>query len=215
MNKDFIKLSLLFFCVGLLFVAVGVRADGMFRNTNYHLALESDDLTNKQGEILPKDTPIKDKYGNVLVYVTHKFYKNLKLEGSGKLVDGRVLNYAGRVNGEVRFHFTMHPWGRAAGNCPLIPWKTLAVDPSQIPLGSTVMVAETKGMRLPDGSIHDGIWYAKDTGGAILKDRIDLFIANIRDRKYLTAHGITHLKPLRVTVLELPANDSCIYKKPQ
>lgn len=215
MNKEYIKLSFLFLCVGLLFIAMGARADGMFRNTNYHLALEADDLLDSSGRPLPKDVAVLNISGSVIAMVTAPFFKNLTLEGSGKLVDGRVVNFARRVNGTIRFESTLHAWGRGVGNCPLNPWKTIAVDPTQIALGSKVLIEETQGMKLPDGSIHDGIWMAEDTGGAILKDRIDLFIANVKDRHYLSEYGIVHLKPLFVKVIAAPAEDSCVHQTPQ
>jgi hypothetical protein len=35
-------------------------------------------------------------------------------------------------------------------------------------------------MRMADGSIHDGYWYASDTGGAIKGQKIDLYTGNGR-----------------------------------
>ena len=39
---------------------------------------------------------------------------------------------------------------------------------------------------MPDGSRHDGFWYASDVGGAIKGEKIDLF----------TGHGSSSMKPL-------------------
>ena len=44
---------------------------------------------------------------------------------------------------------------------------------------------ETVGMRMADGSIHDGYWYASDTGGAIKGQKIDLY----------TGHGRGSMSP--------------------
>lgn len=46
--------------------------------------------------------------------------------------------------------------------------KTIAVDPSIIPLGSTVIV------KFPDGHKHK--YLAEDTGGAIKGNRLDIFV---------------------------------------
>ena len=59
--------------------------------------------------------------------------------------------------------------------CRVVAMRTAAVDKRLIPKGSILYIKETVGMRMPDGSTHDGYWYASDTGGAIKGQRIDLF----------------------------------------
>ena len=46
------------------------------------------------------------------------------------------------------------------------------------PKRSVLFIKETVGLPMPDGSRHDGYWYASDVGGAIHKGRIDLFTGN-------------------------------------
>ncbi|NBB61473.1 hypothetical protein GVN18_19525 [Pseudomonas sp. ODNR1LW] len=69
--------------------------------------------------------------------------------------------------------------GGATGNdslgCRPIAMRTVAVDPRVIPRRTKLFIRETVGLRLADGSIHDGYWYASDTGGAIKGQKIDLF----------------------------------------
>jgi len=59
--------------------------------------------------------------------------------------------------------------------CTVSPMRTLAVDPTVIPRRSIVFIEETVGLVLPGGRVHDGLWYASDTGGAIKGQKIDLF----------------------------------------
>ncbi len=74
--------------------------------------------------------------------------------------------------------------GGATGNdslgCRPIAMRTVAVDPRYIPRHTRLFIRETVGMRMPDGSIHDGYWYASDTGGAIKGRRVDLYTGNGR-----------------------------------
>lgn len=77
--------------------------------------------------------------------------------------------------------------------CPVAPMRTLAVDPSIVPRHSIVYIKETAGMVLPDGSVHDGFWYASDIGGAIKGERIDLF----------TGSGAGSMRPLEALNLKL------------
>ena len=59
--------------------------------------------------------------------------------------------------------------------CKVAPMRTAAIDPRLIPKRTVLFIKETVGLPLPDGTSHDGYWYASDTGGAIKGERIDLF----------------------------------------
>jgi 3D (Asp-Asp-Asp) domain-containing protein len=80
--------------------------------------------------------------------------------------------------------------GGATGNdslgCRPIPMRTVATDPRVIPRRTRLFIRETVGLELPDGSKHDGYWYASDTGGAIRGEKIDLF----------TGHGRQSMRPI-------------------
>lgn len=74
--------------------------------------------------------------------------------------------------------------GGATGNdslgCRPIAMRTMAVDPRYIPRRTRLFIPETVGMRMPDGTIHDGYWYASDTGGAIKGQKIDFYTGHGR-----------------------------------
>lgn len=74
--------------------------------------------------------------------------------------------------------------GGATGNdslgCRPIAMRTVAVDPRVIPRRTKLFIRETVGMRLADGGVHDGYWYASDTGGAIKGAKIDLYTGHGR-----------------------------------
>jgi 3D (Asp-Asp-Asp) domain-containing protein len=59
--------------------------------------------------------------------------------------------------------------------CPVVAMRTAAVDGVVVPRHTILFIKETVGLLMPDGSKHDGYWYASDTGGAIHRGRIDLF----------------------------------------
>ncbi len=59
--------------------------------------------------------------------------------------------------------------------CAVSPMRTVAIDRSLISRGAILFIKETVGMLLPGGGVHDGFWYASDTGGLIKGQRIDLF----------------------------------------
>ncbi len=70
--------------------------------------------------------------------------------------------------------------------CKVVAMRTVAVDTKVIPRRSRLFIKETVGLPMPDGSKHDGFWYASDTGGAIKGEKIDLF----------TGHGSSSMRPL-------------------
>jgi 3D (Asp-Asp-Asp) domain-containing protein len=59
--------------------------------------------------------------------------------------------------------------------CKVVAMRTVAIDTRLIPKRSVLFIKETVGIKMPDGSAHDGYWYASDVGGAIKGQRIDLY----------------------------------------
>jgi 3D (Asp-Asp-Asp) domain-containing protein len=76
-------------------------------------------------------------------------------------------------------------WMKSAGfgdgvrNFKLIPFRTIAVDKNKIAYGSVIFIPSVKGQKieLPNGQkvVHDGYFFAGDTGGAIKGNHIDTF----------------------------------------
>ena len=59
--------------------------------------------------------------------------------------------------------------------CKVVAMRTAAIDKTVIPRRTVLFIKETVGLPMPDGSKHDGMWYASDVGGAIKGERIDLY----------------------------------------
>lgn len=59
--------------------------------------------------------------------------------------------------------------------CKVAAMRTVAVDPNVIPRRTVIFIKETVGLPMPDGTKHDGYWYASDIGGAIKGLKLDLF----------------------------------------
>jgi len=133
--------------------------------------------------------------------VPEKFACSLALEGSGLMMDDRVVNYTGPCKyGYVsaaskgrklpatcfeQLDVGEHPFGRGAGQRPLIPFKSVAVDPRVIAIGEPLYIPEFDGLLLPDGSIHDGCVRADDTGGGIKKRKMDFFVVTYGNFRFL------------------------------
>jgi 3D (Asp-Asp-Asp) domain-containing protein len=118
------------------------------------------------------------------------FASRLRLEGSGMMEDGRIVNYSGPCPFGYGTCFEQidrreFPFGRGAGVRPLVPFKSVAVDPRVVPIGEPLYVPEFDGMVLPDGSIHDGCVRADDTGGGIKRRKLDFFVVSYGNFRYL------------------------------
>ena len=137
---------------------------GTFQVTYYWLLFESDFTGTR-------NTPIYDPYWRVIEYAPYEYVRQLKIEGSGKLRDGRTVSYYS----SGRFEVVSEPWGRGALGTAITPLRTIAVDRSVIPLGSKIYIPRAVGFRMPDGTTHDGYFKAEDTGGAIIGRHIDVF----------------------------------------
>jgi hypothetical protein len=133
---------------------------------------------------------------------TERFAWALRLEGSALMADGRVINYAGRCNYGYGTCYQQlpveeYPFGRGAGIRPLIPFKSVAIDPRLIRLGEPLYIPEFDGLMLPDGSIHDGCVRADDTGGGIKRRKMDFFVVTYGNFRFLLdqLQGVTWITP--------------------
>jgi 3D (Asp-Asp-Asp) domain-containing protein len=187
------------------------QMSGVFYNTYYYLKEES--LEEAADE--EKTEEVRTPSDKVIANVTPRFKELMDIEGSGKLDNGLVINYAGKINGEIRYLPTIHEWGRGVGNCALKPFRVAAVDRNVIPLGSVIFIQESVGMKLPDGSIHDGYWLAGDVGGAIKDRHLDLFIGSERWSRTLSKHKMSAHKNLHVSIVGKASSKSCRYQKSQ
>jgi len=178
------------------------RKIGDLRPTFYWVALEEDDGA-------PRDKALKDMQGNVLAMVSARFWSAIRLEGTGRLLDGRVLNYEGRVDlpgggKEIRYIVCPPeaPYGYGVNKIPLVPFRSVAVDPSVVPMGSKVFIPKAVGAILPDGSVHDGMFQAVDVGDAIRNKRIDMFTSFGDQSEVFRRAGIVNMQPMEVFLVE-------------
>jgi 3D (Asp-Asp-Asp) domain-containing protein len=164
-----------------------------FRLSFYWVAYESEYAS------LPYDVDIYTRQGYFIGRYPSAFVFELKLEGSGILNDGRVLNYDGECNYGMGTCFktldpSEHPLGAGVQQRKLVPFRSIAVDPRYIPIGATVYVPELVGILLPDGSKHDGCLRADDMGGAIKQHKLDFFVESYNNFKFIADNLWWHLK---------------------
>ena len=157
---------------------------GGYKMSCYWLAWESEYASE------PYDVDIYTRQGFRIGRFPRAYVFELKMEGSGILRDGRVINYDGTCSYGVGTCFTElnpreHPLGKGGQQRALLPFKSVAVDPRFVPLGTTLFLPELRGMVLPDGTKHDGCVRADDTGGNIRRRELDFFVESYDNYKYL------------------------------
>ncbi len=159
------------------------------------------DDTTLAATTLPDLVPIYDRSCKSLTNVSRAFAAQLAMQGTGRLRDGRVLNVAGKCDCPRKpcFHVLpdRHKWGMGGSGMPLEPFRSVAVDPRRIKLGSLLYLPELDGVRMPGpvgvgGFIHDGCVVAADTGGGIKGKQLDLFVARRAYYRGLARRGGSH-----------------------
>ncbi len=150
---------------------------GQFSMTYYWIAAEKKNSRGVQA--------IVDKRCKRIARVSKQFKKRLTLEGSGKLKDGRLVTTAGGCTCSGPCFWVAdekYPWGAGVAQRPLSPFRSIAVDPKRIKIGSSLYVAELDGLTMPGsgdtgGFVHDGCVVADDRGGGVRGRQIDFFAA--------------------------------------
>lgn len=150
-----------------------IRYPGRWQLTQYWIARE------RAGERDRRALPLFSRGGHAITYACPTFVSDLTMEGTGLTWDDRLLNWDGREQQRACFVEVdrgSYPYGIGVQGYSLVPYRSLAVDRRFIPIGHTVEMSELAGLRLPDGSVHDGCFVAVDGGGAIVGHHIDLFV---------------------------------------
>jgi 3D (Asp-Asp-Asp) domain-containing protein len=139
----------------------------------------------------PDKVTLYEKQGcTPIAEIDRSFARELDLQGTGKLRDGRVLNTSGlcRCPNSPCFFEIEAAWAIGA-NGRLAPFRSVAIDTRLIELGSLLYIPELDGVRMPGkapwgGYVHDGCVLADDRGGGIRGHELDLFVAK---RGYVNA----------------------------
>jgi 3D (Asp-Asp-Asp) domain-containing protein len=156
----------------------------------------------------PPRVTLLDRGCQPLVEVSASFAAQIRMQGTGRLRDGRLVNVAGACScGQGCFHILPAgiKWGRGAWGLPMTPFRMVAVDPTVIPLGTLLYVPELDGRRMPGrppggGFVHDGCVVAADVGGGIKGRQLDLFVAHRAYYVGLAQRGSSHAWASKVEV---------------
>ena len=144
-----------------------------------------------------------------LAQVSHHFASEVEMQGTGQLRDGRVINISGacRCEHSPCFHETSRRWGSSGNGRSLLPFRTVAVDPKFVKLGSLLYIPDLDGRMMPGtppygGFRHDGCVAADDTGGNIDGHQLDLFVGRRSYYQGLARGGSSHAWARHVDVFD-------------
>lgn len=120
---------------------------------------------------------IKDSLGNISVLNYDGIQKNSQVD-CRKCKTFANTKLATDSWGKVVWRKT-EGYGDGVLNYRLVPFRTIAVDNTKIAYGTIIYIPNARGIEieLPNGKkvLHDGYFFAGDTGGAIKKNHIDVF----------------------------------------
>lgn len=131
--------------------------------------------------------PIYDRSCRVLARVPGVVRRAVRREGTARLADGSLINLSGSCRcGRFPCFFRVdptRPWGMGVRGHHLVPFRTIAVDPRFVRIGTRVYIAELDGVLMPGeppfgGFVHDGCVVAADRGRGIRGNKIDFFVAD-------------------------------------
>lgn len=174
--------------------AADVKKISTLLPTTYYVPKEKEiSCSGKYGGVVyngSEKSDIRELNGEVIATVCTKFYKTLLMEGTAILKDRgygeKAINYSGVVKNEKRFHALercVFGEGIKRDLC-LLPYHTLATDNKAHQPGDIIYIPKANGLQLPDGTLHEGYFIVRDTGGAfngIGARRVDMFTGTETD----------------------------------
>ncbi|ORX99632.1 hypothetical protein K493DRAFT_299254 [Basidiobolus meristosporus CBS 931.73] len=179
MISKFILFGIL--CLALFQTSVLAKSVKM---TYYWIAQESDHSGSKS-------VTIKTCSGKRIAKVSRSFAKAARMEGTARLNSGKVINLDCDCHGGYSCFTTInqrrYPYGIGAKDNVLKPY--VSVSANDIPIGTTLMVKQLKGLKMPNGHTHSGCVRVDDNGWSFGKNQIDFLVGSKKhynqiDRKY-------------------------------
>ncbi len=117
------------------------------------------------------------------------------IDGNSELFPNDCSQFSTLNIGNAKFRKANGTFGDGVGKYKLIPYRTIATDPSIIPTGTVLYIPEAQGAKilLKNGEtlIHDGYFFAGDVGGAIKSNHIDVFLGTNKDSSFFPWIGHT------------------------
>jgi 3D (Asp-Asp-Asp) domain-containing protein len=144
------------------------------------------DMTEKPLGVMlsPKDWCVAAVQGSLQVLHETTIVGTFNFAGVGPTAQVDCTQFYPQLSGisaisRTRFFTTAATYGEGIKGYQLVPYRTIAVDETVIPIGSIIYIPAAKGVTiaLPSGDqfIHDGNFYAADVGGAVSDNHIDVF----------------------------------------
>jgi 3D (Asp-Asp-Asp) domain-containing protein len=147
----------------------------------------------------PDDVRINDCDGALLTWASHDFHAAVEMERTARATSpsGAKITF-NDVGGCFRVLDAKYPWGigvtsKTEGAYPLVPFRSIAVDPTVFVIGRWYYVPELAGKKTPSPSVftHDGCVRAVDVGGAIKGAHIDFFVGDESARASFELDAVT------------------------
>lgn len=149
---------------------------------------------------------ILDKNNNLIATVCTRFYKILLMEGFAILKNrgqGELaVNFFSQTSQGTKFRLIdrcLYGEGAKPNLC-LLPYHSLATDNKAHQIGDIIYIPKVEGLRLPDGTIHEGFFIVRDTGSAFRNtgpQRVDMFTGIDPDNNNVFSKaGLTRNRPM-------------------
>jgi len=145
--------------------------------TYYWICFESDESGSG-----PKNTDLKTCDGKTIATVTSHYAERVRMEGTGKLEDGRVVNLGDCDCGQgfscfSSFDDKKYPWGMGDNENPLYPYTSVASNDYSV--GTLLYVKQIDGLELPGtgGQKHNGCVSVDDKAWSFGSNHLDFFVA--------------------------------------
>lgn len=122
------------------------------------------------------------------------------MEGTGLLQNGVMVNLDSGKNTFLKVNRKSSPFGLGSSdNNHLDPWVSVASN--DLKHGTKLFIKELKGLKLPDGKVHNGCVRVDDEGWSFGSCQLDFFVL-----QFTAYQKLDNILPEHVTVTE---NSGC------
>lgn len=146
--------------------------------TYYWIPKEGDGDMNNHGKTVQltgsKTETLVDSNNKVIAKVSKATKDKFKMEGTGLLENGMLLNLGESTDVYMKLDRSETPYGVGSNGHALTPWVSVASN--DITVGTTLYVKELDGVELPNGETHNGCVRVDDESWSFDGCQLDFFI---------------------------------------